>query len=145
MRRLSPRRARLVLALLAYLTVTTAAPAQLQWGPNGTGGDGIWTASAATMNWYNGTSNVAWDNATPASATFGSTAGTVTIDNTAGNLQAAGLTFITTGYTLAGGPLTLAGTAPTIGGGASATDVATINAALAGAAPTVTGPGILVL
>jgi fibronectin-binding autotransporter adhesin len=145
MRGIGLRPTHVLLAVLACVVTPALAPAQqLQWGTNGGGGDGTWTADPGVMNWFDGVMNVAWDNTTPASALFGGTAGTVTIDNTFAAVQAAGLTFNTSGYILTGNPLTLTGTAP-VAVGAAAADLATINAVLTGVTPTVSGPGVLVL
>jgi autotransporter-associated beta strand protein len=97
--------------------VVSPVAAQLQWDPGQTGpstgpsgGDGTWTTTAVA-SWFDpgAAANVSWSNG--ATATFSGAAGTVTIDNTGagGAVQAAGLTFSTTGYTITGSPLTLTG------------------------------------
>ncbi|WP_456015062.1 autotransporter-associated beta strand repeat-containing protein [Methylorubrum populi] len=98
------------------------------------GGDGTWSAtSGGVTNWTNagGTNRVASDPAK--TAIFAGTAGTVSVDNSQGTVQAKGLKFVTSGYTIGGGTLTLAdGTdTPKINVVDSAA-LATISAPLAG-------------
>jgi autotransporter-associated beta strand protein len=70
---------------------------------NGTfGGTGTWDTS--TANWANGTVDAAWTNSLNDTAVFAGTAGTVTVG---GSLNAGGLQFATTGYSLSGGTITL--------------------------------------
>jgi autotransporter-associated beta strand protein len=116
--------------VLTSLAVTASATAQLQWDPNMTsgaapGGTGTWTATGAVMNWYNGSANVAWDGNT---AVFGGTAGTVSIDSVA-TPSATGMTFNTTGYTLAGGGGTITVTGGSLGNFSGAVGVPTIGVA----------------
>ncbi|MGX5776916.1 autotransporter-associated beta strand repeat-containing protein [Methylorubrum zatmanii] len=100
------------------------------------GGDGTWSAtSGGVTNWTNagGTNRVASDPAK--TAIFAGTAGTVSVDNSQGTVQAKGLKFVTSGYIIGGGTLTLAsGSAvPRISVDGAAT-LATIDAPLASTA-----------
>ncbi|SFG86832.1 autotransporter-associated beta strand repeat-containing protein [Methylobacterium gossipiicola] len=99
------------------------------------GGTGTWSADART-NWTNANGTI--DRRWPAGfAVFQGTAGTVTVD-TAGPVRTAGMQFVESGYTVAGGPLTLTGATATIRVGdgtvAGAKTQATIAATLAGSA-----------
>jgi fibronectin-binding autotransporter adhesin len=91
--------------LSVLMAVATLPAADLYWS-----GTGAWDTTA--QNW--GTTSggpydaAVWNNTTPDAATFQGTAGTVTVD--AGGVTAADLTFSTTGYTVAGGTITLSGT-----------------------------------
>ncbi len=82
-------------------STTTAGGTSVQ------GGTGTWDGSPSTTNWTNagGSSANGWGQGSL--AIFGGTAGTVTVA-TATAPQAAGLEFITTGYTVTGGELALA-------------------------------------
>ncbi|WP_244612375.1 autotransporter-associated beta strand repeat-containing protein [Brucella sp. 10RB9215] len=89
-----------------------------QTGPQGDGqlhgGDGTWTAATGSFNWTNSPGydlNGAWTN--DGFAVFGGAKGLVTVDTSAGAISASGMQFITTGYKLSGGTLTLV---PTTGG-----------------------------
>ncbi|WP_280940223.1 autotransporter-associated beta strand repeat-containing protein [Aureimonas altamirensis] len=98
--------------------------AGLYWNGNTTtgssgpvaGGSGTWTASNSVTNWTNsaGTSRVASDSAK--AAIFAGTAGTVTVDTSSGPVGAKALKFLTSGYAISGGTLTLANasTAPQV-------------------------------
>lgn len=109
---------------------------------NGTieGGPGTWNATG--LNWTNsgGTINTKWQSGT---AVFGGTSGTVTLTSA---ISAQGLTFNSTGYTIAGtSTLTLTGSAPEIDV-TNAGNSATISAKLAGTAGLkVGGAGTLIL
>src|SRR4051812_25335957 len=105
------------LAAVALLLAALPAPAQtLTWDPGMTGpttgpsgGTGTWDTT--NPFWFNGTADVAWPGAT-AVALFGGPAGTFTVPiapPTPGTIAAGGLTFNTSGYTIAGDTLTLAG------------------------------------
>jgi autotransporter-associated beta strand protein len=103
--------------------------ADLNWDPtltNTANGGGAGTWDNTTANWFNGSSDVPWDST---GATFGGPAGgTVTVDP--GGVSATGLTFNTTGYTLAGtGAITLTATN---GITLTGTNNATISAVIAG-------------
>ena len=124
-----------------FLTSLFAAFSLFSWG---------FQAEAAALNWNNGASNMqwdttsanwtgsVWDNVTPASATFGTTGvGTISLTTP---ITTAGLTFNTTGYTIASNTLTLSGT-PTI----TTTATATISSILAGTGFTKAGVGALTL
>ncbi|SBW16475.1 outer membrane autotransporter [Brucella sp. 10RB9215] len=83
-----------------------------QTGPQGDGqlhgGNGTWTAAAGSFNWTNSPGydlNGAWTN--DGFAVFGGAKGLVTVDTSAGAISASGMQFITTGYKLSGGTLTL--------------------------------------
>ncbi len=129
---------------------------QSQWwngaGGSGTpsGGSGTWDAGT-TANWTDATGSTSSTWKQGSLATFGGAAGTVTV--AAGTApQAAGLEFITSGYTLAGGPVTLVpfNNAPLarilVDDSTSAGGTATISAALTGSEGVEkTGPGTLIL
>ncbi|MBD8872774.1 autotransporter-associated beta strand repeat-containing protein [Rhodanobacter sp. DHB23] len=118
------------------------------WNANGQasatqmgGGSGTWSATSA--NWTNasGTATNGAMQPQPGFAVFGGAAGTVTVDDSAGAVQATGLQFASSGYTLTGGTITLVGSggaAPVIrvGNGTSAgsTMTATIADVIAGTA-----------
>ena len=102
------------------------------------GSDGIWRVGGGEINWteVNGTVNA--DYAQDSFAIFQGTSGTVTVDNGNGNVLSAGMQFAASGYTIAGGPLTLTGADALIRTGindpADAGIVATITADLTGTA-----------
>jgi fibronectin-binding autotransporter adhesin len=111
------------------------------------GGTGTW--DAVNQNWTNagGTVNGSW--ATDF-AIFAGTPGTVTVDNSTGAISTTGMQFAVDGYTVTGGTLTLAGTAPDIrvgdGTAAGAGYTATIDSVFAGSGELVkTDLGTLVL
>jgi len=117
-------------ALLAAHAIPSAHGAPLNWdgaisgGPNG--GNGTWDSNS-TGNWWDGAADVVWPNAGTANdAVFGGTLGAVTVVAVTAN----GLTFTTSGYTLASGTLTLNGTTPTISAGTGI--AATIGSDIAG-------------
>ncbi len=90
------------------LIASPASAASLSWDQAGSGtlgGTGTWDTT--TTNWWNGSTDVAWATNTISgdSAVFAGTAGTVTLGT---NINALGLTFNTTGYTIAGSTFTLA-------------------------------------
>lgn len=96
--------------LLAWLILSVCSPAlmsaNLTWDADGTaggatGGTGLWDTTA--LLWNNAGAMTAWTN-TGHVAVFGGTAGTMTLDTA---ITAAGLTFNSTGYTLAGNGNTL--------------------------------------
>jgi hypothetical protein len=87
------------------LAVPFAQATSLSWTSAGTstlGGTGTWNTSAT--KWWNGATAAAWSDTTGTSdiANFGGTAGTVTQGT---NLGALGLSFTTTGYTIALGAI----------------------------------------
>lgn len=91
--------------------VVSAPAASLTWDADGvagdpTGGAGIWDTSS--LFWNEAGVMKAWNNAGNDTAIFGGTGGTVTLGTA---ITAGGLTFNSTGYTLAGGghSLTLGG------------------------------------
>ena len=117
----------------------------IYWDPGhsasgtGSGGNGAWDTS--TANWFNGISDVTWSNTDGPVAVFAGSAGTVTLGT---GITASGLTFNTTGYTVTGNTLTLAGGAGAISIGSGATD--TVSSVIAGSVGlTLSGGGILVL
>jgi autotransporter-associated beta strand protein len=90
-------------ASFALLLASPASAANLSWDSAGSGtlgGSGTWDTS--TTNWWNGASDVAWATNTTAgdTAVFAGAAGSpmVTLGT---NINALGLQFITTGYTIA--------------------------------------------
>jgi fibronectin-binding autotransporter adhesin len=123
------------------LVFTTASSGPLQfWNgstltPTGTvvGGNGTWKIGPTNWTDAAGDTSGTW---TTGFAIFQGAPGTVTIDNSGGAIAAAGLQFAVSGYTVAGGNLTLSGAAPTIrvgdGTAAGAGDTATISAPIAG-------------
>ena len=135
------------LLLLALFVCPNPATAQTteywdalaQKSGTGGGGSGNWN-TASTANWYvSGASDTTWTDGN--FAQFSGTAGTVTLT---GPVSAAGLTFTTTAYTVAGSGqiLTLAGT-PTISIPSGTT---TISCVLAGSGGlTYSGSGTLIL
>jgi fibronectin-binding autotransporter adhesin len=93
----------------------------------GSGGSGTWDTSS--LNWYpgTGTADVAWPNTTSYNASFGGTLpGTVTLGT---NIVTGGLTFATTGYTIAGGTYAL-----NLGSGGLTVAASSGTAAISGAA-----------
>jgi fibronectin-binding autotransporter adhesin len=102
----------IALAVAAGLLVpATGRAATLTWWATGStgsvGGAGTWDTSG--LNWTaDGVTWSAWSNPTapPDTAVFGGTAGTVTLST---GITVGGLTFDTTGYTISGNTLTLAG------------------------------------
>jgi fibronectin-binding autotransporter adhesin len=89
----------------------------------GLGGTGTWNATV--RKWYNGSAEVPW--VSGINAVFWGTAGTVTIS---GTHSVNSLVFKSTGYTLSGGAITLAGPSIAVDAGATAT----INTPVSGAA-----------
>lgn len=107
-----------------------------------TGGTGTWNTTNGNWTIDAGANNLAWVNANNDTAVFGGTAGTVSLGAA---ITAGGLTFNTTGYTVTGNTLTLAGTTPTVTV-TSAGDSATISSVIAGSTGlTKAGAGTLVL
>ena len=128
---------------LTFVSGVGAKAASLQWDANGaapgTGGSGTWNTSSAL--WFNGSSFQNWSNATLDDAAFGGTAGTVTLGVP---ITAHSLTFDTSGYTVTGSTLTLAGASPSIA--VVLAGSATVGSVVAGAGGlTQTGPGTLIL
>ena len=130
------------------------------WNANGQasatqmgGGSGTWSTTSQVWTDATGAVTNGPMSPQPGFAIFGGAAGTVTVDGSAGSVSATGLQFATTGYTLAGGTLTLVasnGNAPIVrvgdGSSAGAAMTATINSAIAGSAGlTKTDLGTLVL
>lgn len=108
------------------------------------GGAGTW--DSATVNWTKAGAEVNWTDTTGVdTAVFAGTAGTVTIS---GTNTVNGLTFGTTGFTVTGGTLNLAGTTPSlsvIGSSANSNTISSVISDTASAGLTKTGVGILVL
>ncbi len=130
--------------------------AQSQWwnGAGGSGkpngGSGTWDAGT-TANWTDAAGSTAQTWSQGSLATFGGTAGTVTVA-TATAPQAVGLEFVTSGYTLTGGPVTLASFAGAplsrvlVDDGTAGGGTATVASALTGTQGLEkTGPGTLIL
>src|SRR5688500_18952643 len=94
--------------LFALLLTAAPAPAQTDYHWNApTGGTGTWDTTA--QNWATtsgGPVDYTWLNDGTERANFGNTAGTVTLGT---GITAYGLNFSTTGYTITGDTLTLAG------------------------------------
>jgi fibronectin-binding autotransporter adhesin len=142
-----PLRIGILLALLSLHVPAEAA--NRYWDANGTavgsGGTGTWDTTSAF--WSASTDGVSgpfspWNNAALDDAFFGGTAGTVTLG---GPISVHNLTFLSNGYTISGGTLTLGGTAPTIDTGNGAVNQ-TINSIIAGSAGlTKSGTGTLTL
>ncbi|MGR4867942.1 autotransporter-associated beta strand repeat-containing protein [Variovorax sp. LARHSF232] len=134
----SASRWRLRLGALAAL-LAIYAPAQAvdrYWDSNntavGSGGAGIWnTTSAFWSPNGDGVSGPysAWNNAALDDAFFGGTAGTVTLG---APITVHNMVFLTNGYVLNGGTLTLGGVAPTITTNPGV--ITTINSVIAGSA-----------
>ncbi|WP_247645095.1 autotransporter outer membrane beta-barrel domain-containing protein [Brucella pituitosa] len=98
------------------------------------GGNGTWNGTSGNWTSFDGTTNSPWNNDT--FAVFGGNAGTVTIDS-GFTPVANGMQFMTDGYVLQGGALTLAGTGDQliiVGDGSSqaATMTATIASVIEG-------------
>ncbi len=117
----------------------------LYWDPGltatgtGSGGTGTWNTS--TANWFNGSADQTWNNTFSPVAVFAGTAGTVTLGT---GITASALTFNTTGYTVTGNTLTLAGGTGAVSVGSGVTD--TISSVVAGSTGlTLSGGGTLVL
>lgn len=142
----SQLRLAVILVLLALQAPTWAA--DRYWDVNGTtagrGGSGIWNTNGAFWGPnINGTTGpyTGWNNAALDDAFFGGTAGTVTLGEP---ITVHNATFESTGYTVAGSTLTLAGVAPTITTNANVTT--TISSGIAGTAGlTKAGAGTLTL
>jgi len=106
--------------LLLLLSPLALRGANLTWNADGisgapTGGTGTWDTS--TLLWDNAGTMAAWNNTGGHAAIFGGTAGTVTLGE---NITAAGMTFNTGGYSLAGNGNTL-----TFGGAINVTNAGT--------------------
>ena len=130
---------RLSVLWMLLIALAGMSPAQAQtyfWNANGTsspaaGGAGTWNTSS--VRWREATDTgaaVAWPTTGTgtAAAIFAGTSGTVTVS---GSVEANGLTFNTTSYTLSTGTIALVGTTPTI---SSTVAAATISATLGGSA-----------
>ncbi|MDH6593315.1 fibronectin-binding autotransporter adhesin [Variovorax sp. TBS-050B] len=143
-----------------FMLVNTTGMTLNFWNANGLasptqagGGTGTWSNTEAAWTDAAGSATVPMQ-PQPGFAVFSGAAGTVTVDNTPGAVQATGMQFASSGYTLAGDALTLVGTGGGAraevrvgdGGAGSAGYVATIGNAVAGSAGLVkTGAGTLVL
>ncbi len=130
------------------------------WNANGLasptqagGGTGTWSNTEAAWTDAAGSATVPMQ-PQPGFAIFSGAAGTVTVDDTPGVVQATGMQFASSGYTLAGDALTLVGPGGGAraevrvgdGGAGSAGYIATIGNAVEGSAGLVkTGVGTLVL
>ncbi|QDC39312.1 autotransporter outer membrane beta-barrel domain-containing protein [Sphingobium fuliginis ATCC 27551] len=100
------------------------------------GGNGLWQNGTGNDNWTDasGLVNAAYQDG--GFAIFAGAGGSVILDNGLGQVTASGMQFATTGYTIGGGVLELAGPASTIrvgdGSAAGAAFTTTIGAVLAG-------------
>ncbi len=140
------------LAAVCLLAAVSAPAAVLYWDAdpgNGVGGSGTWDTTTKLFHEGSaGGKTTAWATANPSAdvAVFSGNGGTVTVANGA-TLYANGLTFDSTGYTIAGGTstsnITLTGATPTITVNSGAT--ARFSALLNGASATLAGPGIFQL
>jgi len=103
------------------------------------GGDGVWRAAAGD-NWTSSTgeTNGAYNNGS--FAIFAGRAGTVTVDNSSGAVVSGGMQFMTSGYVIEGGPITLAAGAAVIRVGDGTRLGAGLTATIAA---DLTGPGSL--
>jgi outer membrane autotransporter protein len=111
------------------------------------GGAGTWNVGSTNWSDAAGVTSGAWPSGF---AIFSAAPGAVTIDNSGGAVNATGLQFAVTGYSVGGGPLTLTGAAPDIrvgdGTAAGANYTATISAPIAGSVGLIkTDLGTLVL
>ena len=128
------------------MTGLSSLAASLKWDI--TAGDGIVTGGSSTWDTVSpfwtadgGQTNVAWNNANNDEAVFGDPAGSVTVGEP---ITAGALTFNSSGYTLAGNSITLAGAAPAITLTPGSTT--TISSILAGSSGvTIAGGGSLTL
>jgi fibronectin-binding autotransporter adhesin len=128
----------ILLAASIFLCPSQAGwAATYNWDP-GTSGTWIWDTTTY-LNWYNSGTNtdILWPNLSTSVADFGAgnlngaiTGGVVTVAS--GGVQANGITFDLTGYTISGAPITLSGTTPTITLASGNTD--TINSNIGGSA-----------
>ena len=114
------------------------------------GGNGTWQASGGNDNWTDSTAAVNAGYSDGAFAVFSSTPGTVSVDNSVGAVTTSGMQFLTTGYVLSGGALTLTGQQAVVRVGDGTADgagySATIGAVLMGASQLVkTDLGTLIL
>jgi len=148
MRQLLRRAAIVVLAVALTHAVrpvsSPAVAATLTWWSGGSGGaaGGAGTWDTTGLQWTaDGSAWSAWSNAATDTAVLGgASAGTVTLGT---GITAGGITFATTGYTVSGNTLTLAGGTATIDAAATS---ATIGSAIAGSALlTKIGSGTLTL
>ncbi|KXO75889.1 autotransporter-associated beta strand repeat-containing protein [Brucella anthropi] len=97
-----------------------------------TGGDGIWEAAATNWTGENGGLHTNWNSAQ--FAIFSGQPGTVTVQ---GPVSTSGMQFVTTGYSVTGGPLTLESSSTTapiirVGSAGDATVTATVGSVLSG-------------
>jgi fibronectin-binding autotransporter adhesin len=136
-------------AALALLLPPTPAKAQVDYFWNvssATSGGGSGTWDLVTSNWSTsstGPLNYTWTNNGQERANFSNTAGTVTID--VGGVTAFGVNFATTGYTITGGTLTLAGAGGVIDTGSVNATINSVIADSGGVGLTKNGTGILTL
>lgn len=102
------------------------------------GGNGLWQHSTGNDNWVDESSIPNAPFADSAFAVFMGAAGSVTVDGSLGSVVAAGMQFLTNGYTISGDAITLTGTQAVIrvgdGTAAGVNTSARINSELTGAA-----------
>ena len=131
-------------AIFGTLVNPTAVRAQTNYYWNApTGAAGTW--NTATSNWSTvaaGPVNYTWTNSGNERANFGNTAGTVTLG---APITAYGLVFSTTGYTITGNTLTLAGAGGIIDTGTVSATISSILADTGGVGLTKNGTGTLTL
>jgi autotransporter-associated beta strand protein len=104
-------------------------------------GGGIWNTSNA--NWSTGAANVSWTNDPPNDAVFGGGAGTAGTISIATDITTNSLTFNTTGYTITGSPLNLAG--PSTFSAASGVTATITSSIVSGTGLAKTGAGTVLL
>ena len=143
----------LALATLGAMGLGEAKAVDYNWDPGQTGGTfggGAGTWNLTDTSWFNAVSGLdeVWGNTIADKAIFGNTAGIVSI-NTGTGVVVNGLTFNSSGYTLAGASLgdvlSLQGATPTITVG-NAAHTATISTSITGTSGlTLAGAGTLAL
>jgi fibronectin-binding autotransporter adhesin len=73
------------------------------------GGDGLWQGSAGNQNWTDSTGTINASYAGNSFSIFAGTPGNVTVDNSLGQVATSGMQFVTDGYLIQGGPISLTG------------------------------------
>ncbi|MBV2145032.1 autotransporter outer membrane beta-barrel domain-containing protein, partial [Falsochrobactrum sp. TDYN1] len=113
------------------------------WNPGGTGGGtidggaGVWETGGTLNNWTDSEASLNGNYSNGAFAVFEGQSGTVTVDDTNGAVNVSGMQFITDGYIVEGGAITLLADDNDIrvgdGSGNATQTLATINSELTGA------------
>lgn len=141
--RLIPRTILILIASMALASMP--ASAQLRWGANGAGGDGIWNPTG--LNWWNGNSNVPWTGGE--AAIFEGTSGVVTVqDQGYPGHVVSDLIFNVPGYRLTSGSIVGSPNGLSISANADAEIASSLNPSLANITNSVltkTGAGKLTL